>query len=156
MATFTPNFLFSKPDASVDLVTDTLTALGQNFDKIDDMPLPLEDGSNTQLQYFKFANGVIFMWGSINHGTSYPCNIQWWEGYASANFNIFWPVALVNPTKAAVFVQARSLANPDLMALQRSADTTKGVFCYYFPAWNESTAQAVSKEINVFAVGRWK
>jgi len=152
MAKQTSSFGFMTPEAS-DLISDSLGHLGSNFEQIDGMPLPTEYGSNSQMEYFKFNNGILLMWGCLNHGLSMPCTLQWGFGFASADFDIFWPVPLVAPNNAAIIVQGRAPYNPDLLALQRSIDASKGTFCYNFPAWSETN---ISKQFNIFVIGRWK
>lgn len=71
-----------------------------NMDKLDALPIPIEYGKNTTMEYLKLSSGKILMWGTISYGTSKPCNIPWDTGYSSVTIDIDFPVALKknNPT----------------------------------------------------------
>jgi hypothetical protein len=152
MPTPTQNFGFLKVEES-DTVPAGLAALNNNFNKLDGMPLPFENGSNSQLQYFKFSNGLLLMWGRIKHGNAYLCNEQVGSGwYFSSQFDLFWPISLVDPANASVLMMAHSVNYPDLQILVRESTAAKARLNYAFPQ-NENW---VPKEFSVFVMGRWK
>lgn len=157
----TPNQSFSKPEEA-DLMSLWLEAFNSNMDKLDGMMLPLPEssgGSGTGgtggLSYVKYASGVVMMWGSIHHGTSYPCTREWASsaGYASDDFEIWFPVPLSD--EGFCFIPyVNTYNNPDTWCVTRSRSTTH-VNCSYLCSVNDYN-NVNDKTLNLLIVGRWK
>lgn len=130
-----------------------LEAFNENMGTIDGLPIPIEYGKNTTMEYLKLSNGKIIMWGKIDHGTKYPCNSPSNRNYISSTFTIDFPIALVNnnPTVIAT-VQASKWS--DCWFLQRTTTYTNVTGCYMCIG-NDSNASN-SKSLNIIAIGDWK
>lgn len=130
-----------------------LEAMNGNSDRLDKLPLPVAYGGNNQMEYLKLANGTIAMWGHIEHGKNYPCTTPWdaAAGYASKEFTITYPVALVDDSPT-VFAIATADVNPDTWVLKRSQGYTSFTGCYLCAV--EETRNA--KQCDLFVLGKWK
>lgn len=123
-----------------------------NMDKLDAFPIPIAGGSNSQLSYLKFSNGMLMMWGHIESGTSYPCN-QPWENdtYASSPIRITFPVP-TDGTVPAAFVAGVDTHRTEITALRYNV-TSEGMSIVYWSPSNLSNQG--SKYCDIFVIGKW-
>lgn len=132
-----------------------LNAFNGNMGKLDSLPIPIEYGKNTSMEYLKFSNGKVLMWGRIEMGTKYPCNLPAGSasGKLSSSFTIDFPIALTknNPTVVAT-VMADKWA--DITFYMRSASYTNMVGLFYCPGDDSKVGN--NKSLNVTVIGDWK
>ena len=133
-----------------------LESFNANMGTIDGLPIPIEYGKNTTMEYLKFSNGKVAMWGRINHGTTYACTLPWLAGtYGSSNFTLDFPIALTKNTPVVIpHVMSGNGANPDMYCVTRSTSYTTYTGCYVC-TWNESSS-VQSKTLNILIIGDWK
>lgn len=148
----TKNLGLEKPALS-NSFGELLEAINLNSGKLDGLPLPVGFGSNTQMDYLKLSNGVILMWGHIEHGKNYPCSTAWATaaGWASKDFTVNYPVPLVDANPV-VFAIATADVNPDTWVLKRAQTYTAFTGCYLC-AISET---ANDKKCDILVIGRWK
>lgn len=146
----TKNLGLGKPALS-NSFGELLDAMNLNSDKLDGLPLPIEYGSNTQMEYIKLAGGVVIMWGHIEHGKRYPCCKQWATAVASDDFVINYPIPLVND-KPVVFAIATANINPDTWIMKRT-QTYTALTAFYLCAIAETEND---KNCDIMIIGRWK
>lgn len=130
-----------------------LESFNGNMGKIDALPIPIEYGKNTTMEYLKLSNGKVIMWGRLNHGTKYPCTSSWTRGYLSDKVTIDFPIALAN-SNPAVFAMAEATAWKDVAVCPTSVTYTTFSFKYWH-ASNDAEANN-SKTCNILVIGDWK
>lgn len=123
------------------------------IEKIESLPLPIEFGSNTQMQFLKFANGKAFLFGRIDMGTKYPCHKVWGAGYGSDDFSISFPIPLTKADPVIIPHVMREI-DPDTIALTRAVTYTTYTGCFYCTV--EDGADARAKQLNLLVIGDWK
>lgn len=129
---------------------DSFNAL---LSKLDELPIPIAFGLTSTLKYLKFANGTVIMWGRVDHGTRYPCNVAWTRGFLSSAISIDFPIALVN-SNPTVVAMAEADKWKDVTACPYSVTYTTFTFKYWHVANDE--AQSNSKVCNIIVIGEWK
>lgn len=154
---YTENFNLKTADAS-DLVSGFVADYNANLGKIDNLPLPVQTGGNTQLSYYKFADGTVFMWGRVDTGQRYVCSTEF-EGHAFASdaFTVTWPVTLAG-TSPVVLANVETDVNPDIFVQTSNITASAGTFMF-LANFNESTGAygpVNNKALHLFVVGRWK
>lgn len=130
-----------------------LDAFNTNMGKIDALPIPVEYGKNTTMEYLKLSNGKVIMWGRIDHGTKYPCSNVVSRGYLSDMITIDFPVALVN-NNPVVITQANATNWRDLLICPNKVTYTTYSFNYWMTI-NDSSANN-AKVCNIIVIGDWK
>lgn len=137
---------------SIDAFVDAYNA---SMGALDALPLPSQTGSNSQMDYVKFTNGLVIMYGRLDLGTDYPCTRAAEDEtyYTSSDLTITYPATLVD---AAPVVLAHVAADPwsDVWWLTREASTTSMRGCFYCRG-NDSEASN-KKSLNILVIGRWK
>ena len=124
--------------------------------KLDELPLPVGFGSNSQMDYLKLANGTVLMWGAVSHGQNYPCGTHGGGGegyYTSKSLTVNFPLPLVSESPT-VITSVRANEYADVFFLQRTATYTNFTGCYY--CRYDDSAVANNKDLNVLVIGRWK
>lgn len=151
----TKNVLLEKPAMS-HTFEQWLEALNGNSDKLDALPLPISSGSNSQMEYIKFANGAIAMWGHFDHGSNYKCVNEYIPNtsYVSKKFTVNYPVALVkdNPVVLTSCVDSRAV---ECKASPREASYTSVDVYYYCPS-EEASDSTRTKSLDILIIGKWK
>lgn len=124
-----------------------------NLDVLDGFPLPIEYGKNDTMEYVKFSNGKVIMFGRVNHGKNYPCTTAWAAsaGYASKDFTLDFPIALVN-SNPVIVSHCIADVNPDTWVLTRSTSYTQYKGCYLCAISETSN----TKILNMLIMGDWK
>lgn len=132
-----------------------LNAFNGNMGKIDALPLPIAYGKNTTMEYVKFSNGKVFMWGRIEMGTKYPCSRPGTAagGYLSDRFTIDFPLALTK-SNPAVLSTVMADKYSDVQFYMNAATYTNMTGCFYCPGNDSSIGN--NKSLNVFVIGDWK
>ena len=133
-----------------------LEAFNGNMDKIDMLPIPIEYGKNTTVEYLKFANGIIIFWGHFDHGTKYKCINTLVPGvsYASEYFTIDFPVALAS-TDMTLFTNAYDNRAVEIRIGLASSSYTSASFRYICPS-AEDPAENRTKTCDILVIGDWK
>lgn len=132
-----------------------LEAFNDNMGIIDELPIPIEYGSNTTMEYLKLSNGKVIMWGRIDHGANYPCNTPSLSNYASAMFTIDFPISLTSTTPMVVGTpQGNAGSWADLWFLLKEVTYTS-LSGYYLCPSNDS-GRAGTKSLNILIIGDWK
>lgn len=153
----TSNFGFELAEQS-DYVSDFVENYNANLKKMDAMPLPMASGNNTQLNYQKFADGTLHVWGMIDYGTKYPCKTQvaTASGFSSDQVTVNFPVAFsgFSGSSYCLITYVSADKNPDMTFATKSQGTSSIVGNFICPL-NDS-ASPNSKKLNVEAWGRWK
>lgn len=132
-----------------------LEAFNSNMGKIDALPIPMEYGKNTTMEYLKFTNGKVIMWGRVDFGSKYPVHLPWLQGsgsgYASDEFSIDFPLALVN-NNPVVLPHVIDTKRVETFAITTSVSYTtyKGRF------WSAATDNGGSRILNIIVIGNWK
>lgn len=126
-----------------------------NMDILDGLPIPIEYGKNTTMEYLKFSNGKVAIWGRVEYGTKYPCTSPWASsaGYASSNFTLDLPIALAN-NNPVVIPHVIADKNVDMWCLTRNTTYTTYTGCFLC-AINDSS-NINSKTLNMLIIGDWK
>lgn len=133
---------------------DWLESFNANWAALDGMPLPIEYGSNSTMEYIKLANGKVVMFGRVDYGTNYPCtNLAGNGNYASDQFTLDFPIALARNTPV-VFPHVVANNNPDMDVFTRSVSYTQYKGQFLCPL-NDS-AMVNSKVLNIIVIGDWK
>lgn len=139
--------------ATKDTMHDLVTKFNANMTAIDGYTVVVETGSNQQLEYKKYSDGTVEMWGHVDMGTGYPCDQSMQSGlYFSSNFSITYPVALTSAS-ASVIIQALGAGSwPCVWAhpTQKTASGLKACFVC------ESNDTGQSKSVDVQVRGRWQ
>lgn len=133
-----------------------LEAFNANMDMIDGLPIPMEYGKNTTMEYLKFTNGKVFMWGKLELGYSYPCDTYITGGYRSKDFVIDYPIALAN-TKFTAIAQAKTWPFMNQVIYQSDIPnytTFKGFF--FCPDNDSGYTSEMSKMCHLLVIGDWK
>lgn len=133
---------------------DWLEAFNGNWSMLDGMPLPIEHGSNSQMEYIKLANGKVVLFGRIDYGTNYPCkNAAAGGNYVSDQFTLDFPIALVknNPV---VLPHVIANNNPDMDVFTRSVTYSQYKGQFLCPLNDASLVN--SKVLNIIVIGDWK
>nr|DAV56323.1 MAG TPA: hypothetical protein [Caudoviricetes sp.] len=132
-----------------------LDAFNANMGAIDALPIPMEYGKNTKMEYLKFTNGKVAIWGRIDFGTTYICDQPWAEGFGSKNFTIDFPIALTKSNPMVIpHVMTGSGVYPDMFCVTRSTSYTT-----YTGAFVTSYSDALVKTpkiLNILIIGDWK
>lgn len=135
-----------------------LEAFNNNMGKIDTLPIPIEYGKNTTMEYLKLSNGKVIIWGRIEYGTRYPCGSVWPSGnYVSEDFMIDLPIPMTktNPVVIPhVLSSAKDNKNPDIWFVTRETTYTTIRGCFLCKV-NDSAA-VNSKALNLLIIGDWK
>lgn len=139
-----------------------LEAFNANMGIIDGLPIPIEYGKNTTMEYLKFSNGKVAMWGRLEMGTKYPSTTPWGtEGYASAVFTIDFPLALAknNPVIIPHVISTNASTggmanNTDIWCL--STGVTYTTYQGRFFARTNTTNNNNSLALNMLIIGDWK
>lgn len=153
MASTTTNFGLTEP-TQADTVASFLEAFNGNMDIIDALPIPSASGSNSQLTYQKYADGLIHMFGCIDLGTSYPCGYAIAAGrYSSNAYTLNFPVAFAS-TAYSFTANVAADINPD-MSVAISEKSTSSVKVRFINYVTDSAAPN-SKQLSVDLWGRWK
>lgn len=130
-----------------------LDAFNSNMSKIDALPIPMEYGKNTTMEYLKFTNGKVIMFGRIELGTKYPCYKPFSKGYLSDTITIDFPIALTKNNPVVIpHVMADKFQDLTLYTQGVTYTTYKG--CVYGNG-NDSTV-GNSKTLNIMVIGDWK
>lgn len=133
---------------------DWLEAFNGNWAALDGMPMPIEYGKNSTMEYVKLANGKVVMFGRVDYGTNYPCtNLAGNGNYASDQFTLDFPIALAKNTPV-VFPHVVANNNPDMDVFTRSVSYTQYKGQFLCPL-NDS-AMVNSKVLNIIVIGDWK
>lgn len=132
-----------------------LEAFNGNMAAIDALPIPIEYGKNTTMEYLKFSNGKVVMWGRVSYGTTFPCTIMWAAsaGYASGIFTLDFPIALTK-SDPVVIPHVISDKNPDMWCLTISTSYT--TYTGRFLCAINDNANVNSKTLNMLIIGDWK
>lgn len=150
----TSNFGLKKP-AQSDTVAAAWQAMNDNMDAIDALPVPVASGKNSQLRYQKYADGILHVWGCVDHGTSYPCSNQVASatGYMSSSFTLNFPAAFADTSyTCSTSVQANAYWDTSVFVASRSAGSIK--LAYACPL-NDASANN-SKVLSIDLWGRWQ
>lgn len=150
----TTNFKLKKP-AQSDTVATAWQAMNDNMDTLDALPVPIKSGKNSQLTYQRFADGVLHIWGCINHGASYPCNqpVAAATGYMSSVLTVNFPTSFVDTTYA-VNMSVYSNGYWDTSAYLSTKNTGSIKMVYTCPL-DDSTA-STEKILSIDMWGRWQ
>lgn len=148
----TKNLKLDEPALS-DTFGKFLEMFNNNMNTIDGLPLPIEYGKNTTMEYIKLSNGKAVMWGRLDHGTKYPCNKSWTRGYLSDAVTIDFPIALTKNTPMVV-----AMAEADTWKDVTVCPTGVNYTTFTFKYWHVSDDSGVnnSKKCNIFIIGDWK
>lgn len=132
-----------------------------NMGKLDALPIPIEYGKNTTMEYLKFSNGMVLIYGRIEMGTKYPSTTPWGtEGFASDIFTIDFPIALTNnspivvPHVISVNADGGMAANTDIWCL--STKVTYTAYQGRFFARTNTLNNKNSLSLNMIIIGKWK
>lgn len=132
-----------------------LEAFNANMGKIDALPVPIAYGKNTTMEYLKFSNGKVIMWGRIDYGTRYPVKNPWLQtggaGYASDEFTLDFPIALADNAPV-VIPHCFDSARVEMFVVTTGVTYTtyKGRF------WSAATGHEGPKVLNILVIGNWK
>lgn len=148
----TKNLKLDEPALS-DTFGTWLEMFNKNMGTIDELPLPIAYGKNQTMEYLKFSNGKIAMWGRLDHGTKYPCKNAWQKGFLSDAVTVDFPIALVNNTPM-VLAMAEADTWKDITVCPTNVTYTTFTFKYWHVA-NDSIVTN-SKKCNVLVIGDWK
>ena len=150
----TKNINLEKPALS-NTFGELLEALNLNSDKLDELPLPIGYGKNSQMEYLKLSNGTVVMWGRLAHGQNYPCNETGAGGdyYTSKLITVNFPIPLVNANPT-VLPNVHGEVYSDVFFLQRSVSYTN-ITGFYYCRYNDTTAKN-NKNLNLLVIGKWK
>lgn len=130
-----------------------MDAFNSLLDKLDELPLPIAFGSNSQMQYLKLANGKVLMWARIDYGKTLVCTSVWPSGnYASANFTINFPIPLIVDTPVIFAHVSADDLHPDIIATTRAVTYTSVKGCFVC----RSSETDTSKVLNLLVIGDWK
>lgn len=120
--------------------------------KLEELPLPVAFGSNSQMGYLKFANGKVMMWGRVDYGRNYPCTSAWGGGqFASKDFELNFPIPLVN-SDPVIIPHVMASVNADTWVLTRSTSYTTYKGCFLCAVSETDNV----KTLNMLVVGDWK
>lgn len=125
------------------------------LDKLDELPLPIAYGTNSQMQYLKLSNGTVLMWGRIDYGTRYPFNTAWeglgGAGYASEEFTLNFPIPLVDQTSTVIpHVINSTRSETFVLTTGVSYTSYKGRF------WSAASDTGGASVLNIIVIGPWK
>lgn len=150
----TTNFKLKKP-AQSDTVAAAHQAMNDNMDTLDTLPVPIQSGKNSQLTYQKYADGVLHVWGCINHGSAYPCNqeVASATGYMSSQLTVNFPTSFVD-TNYSVNMTVWSNGYWDTSAYL-ATKANGSLKMVYACALDDSTA-STWKILSIDMWGRWK
>lgn len=154
---YTDNYGLKKAEQS-DYVSAFIEDYNENLEKIDDLPLPVQSGSNTNLTYQKFADGTLHVWGMIDYGKQYPCYRPWASsaGWASDDMTISLPTAFSSPNYSLV-VHVTADVNPDMWFVTQNQGTSSITGCFLCAIDDHNSGAGInSKKLNIDAWGRWK
>ncbi len=154
MATATENLGLVK-DAQSQNFAGWLESINGNWDKIDDLPLPIEHSANSKMDYLKLSDGTVIMWGRIELGTSYPSTTAWGtEGFASAEFTINFPIALISENPIVIPHVLSVGPNVDIWCLSTKVTYTTYAGRLFARTNTASNNNAIS--LNMLIIGKWK
>lgn len=148
----TKNLKLDEPALS-DTFGTWLEMFNKNMGTIDELPLPIAYGKNQTMEYLKFSNGKVVIWGRLDHGTKYPCVNAWQKGFLSDAVTVDFPIALVNNTPT-VLAMAEADTWKDVTVCPTNVTYTTFTFKYWHVA-NDSSINN-SKKCNVLVIGDWK
>lgn len=148
----TKNLKLDEPALS-DTFGTWLEMFNGNMGKIDSLPLPIEYGKNTTMEYVKLANGKIVMWGMLDHGTKYPCKNAWTKGFLSDTVTVDFPVALVKNTPT-VLAMAEADTWKDVTVCPKDITYTTFTFKYWHVADDSTISNP--KKCHIIVIGDWK
>lgn len=133
-------------------------ALNADNAKIDSLPQVVESGSNSQLSYRKWSDGVVEMWGRIDTGKRFVCQTEF-EGHAFASepFSVSWPVAIAD-TSPVLNANVSTDGNPDFFVLAVNVSPSSATFMF-LANFNEGLHEygdTNNKILHLTLHGRWK
>lgn len=130
-----------------------LEAFNDNMGKIDALPIPIEYGKNTTMEYLKLSNGKVIMWGTIGYGTTKPCSLPWNTGYSSETIYLDFPIALTNSNPTLItHVQCSQWIACECYS--RNITYTQAQI-WFVSDINDSSSDN-SKTLHLLVIGDWK
>lgn len=130
-----------------------LEAFNSNMAEIDGLPIPIDYGKNTTMEYLKLSNGKVIMWGNIDFGTNKPCNVPWNTGYSSESFSVDFPIALTS-TKTTIVTHVQCSQWIACECYSKEINYTNALL--WFVSDVNDSLKNNNKSLNIFIIGDWK